>query len=145
MLMFHLVHNKGALDRAKAVDRAECVDDELLVSLHVGRMNFEEVVKFARDVITFRHLRHLLYHLHEVLGNVAVHLFELDATENDEAPIELFSIKNCHVSLDIPFAFQSLDALKHGSGRKIYTGRNLFCRKASLGLNDAENRNVCIV
>lgn len=40
ILMLHFIHHEGAFEGAEAVDGAEDVEDEFLVVLHVGGMDF---------------------------------------------------------------------------------------------------------
>ena len=44
---FGCVDDEGALDVADGVEASEDVEDEVLVVLHVGGVDFEEVVEFA--------------------------------------------------------------------------------------------------
>ena len=51
--MLDLVHHEGALQGAQALDRPQYIEDELLIILHVGRVDLEQVVVGAGAVVSF--------------------------------------------------------------------------------------------
>ena len=99
--MLDLVHHEGALQGAQALDRPQYIEDELLIILHVGRMDLEQVVVVAGDVVAFRHLGDLLDHIRKRVGNLPVDPLELHITEDDEPLVELLGIQNGYVFLDV--------------------------------------------
>ncbi len=56
MGVLDLVHHEGRENGADGVDVSQDIDDELIVVLHIGSLDFQEIVVFPGDVVAFRHL-----------------------------------------------------------------------------------------
>ena len=143
--MLDLVHHEGALQGAQALDRPQYIEDELLIILHVGRMDLEQVVVVAGDVVAFRHLGDLLDHIRKRVGNLPVDPLELHVAEDDEPLVELLGIQNGYVFLDVALILQPFQPFEHRRGGEADTGCELFDRQSGILLKRPEDLQVGLV
>lgn len=143
--MLYLFHYEGALERAKHRQFAQHVKDEFLIVLHVWRMDFKQIVELARDVVALGNLGDVAHRLGKLLRHLAVYGAQLNATEHNEALVQLLGIENGYVPLYIAFVFEPLDALEHGGKTEVALGGNLLCCQLGILLQRAQNKNVLFV
>ena len=92
-----LVHHEGRENGADGVDVSQDIDDELIVVLHIGSLDFQEIIVLPGYVVTFRHLRDVFDHGNEIPGHGTAHLLQLHGAEYREAPSQLFRIQHGHI------------------------------------------------
>lgn len=140
--MFDFVHHEGALQGTKVVDVAKNVQNELLIVFHVGRMDFQQIVVTARDVVTFGDFRDAAHHTGEIFRYLAPDAAHLHTAKHNETTAKLFCIEHGHIAFDIAPLLQTLDALENGCGREIDHRRQLLGGEAGIFLQGTENFHV---
>lgn len=130
--MLHLIHHKSAFQRAQAVNGSQDIQDELLVILHVRCMYLQQVIVIARDIVTFRNFRNILYDSGKIIRYIPVQTTELYPAENDKPLVQFLSIKHGNVLFDVTLRLKPFHPLKNGSGRKMHTCRQFFRRQACI-------------
>ena len=113
---------------------AKHVEHKLLIVLHVGGVDFEQIVVLPRNVVTLCHLGNVGDGLGKVGRNVAPQTIHLDLAEYHKTAVELLGIEHGYVTLDYAVALHALYTLKHGGGAEVDTRCQLLDGKACIGL-----------
>lgn len=94
VFVFYFFHDEGALKGGNVLVVAYDVEQKLLVILHVGSLDAQQVVEAAGYIIAFGYFGNVAHHCGEGYGSLAVKATELDAAEDGEAFIELLGVKD---------------------------------------------------
>ena len=133
------------MDGAEALDGAEGIDQEVVVVLHVRRIDFQEEIEVAGDVVAFRHLGNVLDAGDKVVGYVLAHASEADAAEDYEAAPQAGRAEDRRVALDAAAGFQAAHALEDGGGREVDLEGKVLYGDASVFLKGLQYEDVCPV
>ena len=142
MGVFDFLHDEGGQDAADGVDRTQHVDDEFVVVFHVGRMDLQQVVVLAGNVVALGHLGDFLDDGNEAPGRVAAHLLEFDGAEDDKAEIQFLRIQHGDVLFDEAAALQPFQAFEDGGGGEVDAGGQLLGGQAGVLLQAAQDGQV---
>lgn len=103
-------------------------------------MDFEQIIVIARNVVTLGHFRDFPDNAGKLGGYVPIEPTELDATKDDETPIEFRRIEHCHIFLMYPLASKRFTRSKTGVGDKLTFAANSLVVKRELF---CKTRNIC--
>lgn len=145
VIVLYFVHYEDAFYGTEHFDGAEDVQHKLLVILHVGSVDFQQVVETAGDVVAFRHFGDVSDNVAELVGYFAVDAFHLDVAEHHESLVKFVGIDDGDVFFDVSFAFQPLQAFKDGGGGEVYAGGQFLGGESGVLLQGAENLKIGFV
>lgn len=73
VFVFDFLHDEDTLDAGDILMSADNVEQELLVVLHVGCLDAQQIVETARYVVTFCHLSDVFNHVGELVSTFGIH------------------------------------------------------------------------
>ena len=97
-------------------------------------MDFEQIIVIARNVVTLGHFRDFPDNAGKLGGYVPIEPTELDATKDDETPIEFLRIEHCHIFFDVSVGLQTFHPFKDRCRRQINFCRQFFGCQARIVL-----------
>ena len=139
------IHHEGALDGAQTLDRAQHIYAEFVVILHVGRVDFQQIVELPGNIVTFRDFGDVLDALHEVVRDVLAHPAEFHAAEDEESLAQLRGVQDGGIALDDAGGFQPADPVEDRRGGKMDPLCEFLDADAAVFLEDFQELEVGLV
>ena len=145
IFVLDFLHDEGTFERGDVLVTADDVEEELLISTHVGGMDAKQIVEGARNVIALGDFGYLLYHIRKSIGIFVVETAKLDAAIDGKALVELLGIEDRSILLDETKAFEALYALVRRRSRKMYLGCKLLVVETSVLLEGTKDLGVLVI
>lgn len=114
MRILYLANHDDTVKASYAIDVAQGVEHEVLISLHVARVDLYQKIIVASGIIALRHLVYGLHDVHELLYQVVGMLFQAYIAKHNDMVTKLVMVNHGRIALDVAFTLQTLLSLECG-------------------------------
>lgn len=139
------IHYEGTLDGAQALDGSQYVDAELIVVLHVGGIDLQQIVEFSGNIVAFGHFGDVLHPGHKVVGDFLAHTPQFNAAEYNESLSQLGGIEYGGIPFYDAGRLHPVHAVEYRRGGKMDLLGELLDGDAAVFLEDFQDLEVGLV
>ena len=105
---FNLLYGKNAMQATDRVNNTQCVQDKILIVLHISHADFHHKVIITGCIITFGDFFYRRYRFHELASIFAAMLLQANIAKHHKTITQFLRIKHYCIFLDVSFAFQTV-------------------------------------